>query len=177
MSFRKENNVEWEFFKYAFPCSQVLLQQGKITKEEYEDLKKKFLDCGAPEREILERVFSAAFVRIKKLASEQNKDYWDFEVINEYWENYHNKIIDEGEGIYGKAPESFKDLCKIHEAEVVERKGNMLIVRYSGDGSRDEDRSRDETERVIFDTLVKDAKVGDKVKIHYGYGVEMVGLE
>lgn len=159
-----ENNesVERYFFKYAFPCSQVLLQLKKISQEEYTDLRKKFLKKEFPSRETLERVFSAAFTRIKKLAEKMQKDYWNPAVIKEYWENYHNQIITEGDGMYGKAPESFKDLCRINIAKVIERKGNMLIVNI--DGNR----------RIVFDVLVPDISIGDKVKVHYGYAVEKI---
>jgi hypothetical protein len=124
-------NIEWAFFKYAFPCSQVLLQLGKISQEKYEYLRKMFNNREAPDRETLERVFSAAFVRIKRLAKKMNKDYWDADVIHEYWDGEgHNNEIHIGDGFYEKAPESFKDLCRINIAEVVERKGGMLRVRY-----------------------------------------------
>ncbi|MDP2926048.1 MAG: hypothetical protein Q8N99_06760 [Nanoarchaeota archaeon] len=154
---------ELYFFKYAFPCAFVILQRGNLSQEEYNNLNKKFLEGKSPSREILEKSFPVAFTRIKRLAEKMNKDMWDFEVIRRYWNKEHNRIINNGEGMYGKAPESFKDLCRINMAEVVERKGNMLIVGH------------DRKERIVFDVLVPDAKVGDKVKIHYAYAVEKVG--
>ena len=39
-----KEKIEWYFFKYAFPCSQVLLQLKKITQEEYAEFKKMFAD-------------------------------------------------------------------------------------------------------------------------------------
>lgn len=161
-----EESVEQYFFKYAFPCSQTLMELGRITKEEYEELKKMFLEGKVPDREVLERVFCVAFERISRLAIDMGKNKWDLDVNKEYWLKRHNEVIDNGEGMYGKAPESFKDLCRINIAEVVERKGDKLIVRYGSENSRES--------RVVFDTLIPEVRVGDRIKIHYGYGVEVV---
>jgi len=113
-------------------------------------------------KETLEKDFGAAFTRIKKLAETMNKDRWDFEVIKEYWERNHNDIIDKGDGMYGNSSEEFKDLCKIHEAEIIEKKGNSLIVKYG------------EKERIVSNFLVPDVRIGDKVRIHYGFAIEKI---
>jgi len=201
-----EKKPEEYFFKYAFPCSQVLLQQRRISQEKYKNLMDMYNKGQTPDREVLESVFQAAFTRIKKLAVEMQRNYWDLSVIKEYWEKYHNQIIKQGEGMYGKAPESFKDLCRIHVAEVVEVKGEMMRVKYDGGGEggdyggscgsdesggragdkdendKNEDHDKIErnrenekkNERIVSNILVPDVKVGDKVRIHYGYAIERV---
>lgn len=156
-------SVERYFFKYAFPCANVILERGNISQEEFDNLKRLFDDGEVPEREILEGVFSKAFERIDRVASRMGKVRWDLDVVKEYWKNEHNRLINNNEEDYEKAPESFKDLCRINIAEVVERKEDMLIVKY-GSGNV----------RVVFNSLVPSAKVGDRIKIHYGYGVEIV---
>jgi hypothetical protein len=154
--------AERYFFKYAFPCAQAKVQLGSLRKEEYEELKENFLEGGCPDKETLERYFQAAFRRIKKLADKLGKDIWDMDVLKEYWTKNHNEVIDEGEGMYGSASQSFKELCKIHEAEVIQKDKDNLIVAYDG------------KERVVSGFLVPDAKQGDKVRIHFAYAVEKV---
>ena len=150
------------FFRYAFPCSEVLLQLKRIDQEDYDSLEKMLLKGEVPSRSDLERIFPVAFERIKRLAGKMGRDYWDFDVISEYWLRDHNDVIDRGEGIYGVASESFKKLCRVNVADIVERKGDNLIVEYDGG------------KRVVSDVLVRDVNVGDKVRIHYGYAVEKV---
>jgi len=161
-----EESVEWYFFKYAFPCSQTLMQLGRISSEEYSGLKEGFEGREAPSQEILERVFSVAFERIDRLAVRMGLERWNFDVVKGYWGGEHNEVIARGEGMYGSAPESFKDLCRINIGEVVEVREGLLIVGYLNEG-------REET-RVVDGSLVNGVKVGDKIKIHYGYGVEKV---
>ena len=150
------------FFRYAFPCSQVLLQLKRISEEDYDFLEETFLVREVPPRSDLERIFPVAFERIKRLAEKMGKDYWDFDVISEYWLRDHNEVIARGEGVYATAPESFKRMRRINVASVVKRKGDNLIVEYEGG------------ERVVNDFLVPGVNVRDKVRIHYGYAVERV---
>jgi len=156
-----EDSEEY-FFKYAFPCAQVKVRFGSLSVEEYDELKDKFLGGECVNREVLERVFVPAFDRIKRLADRMGRDYWDLDVIKGYWERNHNEVIDDGEGMYGEASEDFKNLCKVHEGVVVEIREGKLVVEYGG-GRR----------RVVSDFLVPGVKVGERVRVHYWYGVEV----
>jgi hypothetical protein len=158
----KKESVESYFFKYAFPCAQVKLRLGSLRKEEHNQLKDLFLENKSPSKEELEKTFTAAFRRLKKLADGMGKEMWDFSVLKKYWEGNHNKVIDEGDGMYGIASESFKDLCKIHLAEIIEKKEDSLIVRYGN------------KERIVSGFLVPEVDVGDKVRIHFAYAVEKI---
>ena len=162
MKMTKKLTPEIYFFKYAFPCAYVILLKGELTQEEYKNLEKEFLNGSSPSKEILEKSFPNAFARIKRLAERMNKEMWDFEVIQEYWKKEHNRLINEGEGMYENAPESFKDLCRINNAEIIEIKVDKLVVKYN------------EKKRTVFNILVPDAKIGDRVKIHYAYAIEKV---
>src|SRR5689334_10394484 len=124
-------NAEKLFFLYAFPCSNVLVEMKAITQERFDSLKKDFEEGRVPSRPILEDSFKAAFRRIKVLAKEMNiSDYWDIKVMEEYWRNgNHNKNIDEGDGNYKNFPQIFCDFCKVHEAKVVGKAQNMLIIK------------------------------------------------
>ncbi|OGJ21355.1 hypothetical protein A3K73_01270 [Candidatus Pacearchaeota archaeon RBG_13_36_9] len=159
---REPEEVEEYFFKYAFPCAQVKVKLGSLRKEEYDRLKEIFLQNSCPDKETLEAIFQAAFRRLGKLAGEMKKDVWDSDVLKEYWEKNHNEVIDEGEGMYGSTSSGFKELCKIHEAEVVEKHKDAIVVRYCN------------KLRAVSNFLVPDADVGDKVRIHFAYAVEKV---
>lgn len=159
-----QETAEEIFFKYAFPCANVLVDMKAISQERYETLKKMFEEGSIPDKKVLEDTFKAAFRRLESLAREMRiKDYWDKRVIEEYWRNgNHNINIDSGEGNYSKFPEVFNDFCKVHIAEVVEIKPPMAIVKY---GSKN---------RPVFTTLVPNLRVGEKVRIHHAYAVEKV---
>lgn len=158
----QEESPERYFFKYAFPCAGAKVKLGSMRKEEYDKLKEIFLQNNNPDKQTLEKDFNAAFERIKKLAKKMNKEIWDYEVIKEYWKKEHNRIIDEGDGMYGTASETFKDFCKIHEAKIIEKKEDRLIVEYN------------KRRRMVSNFLVPEAKIGDIVTIHYGYAVEKI---
>jgi len=122
-------SAELVFLKYSFPCAQVLLDKGQISKEEYEKLKSAAISGSGVERETLERVFTAAIRRLKKVFG---KNYWTPESVREYFISHHNHFIDEGEGEYAKAPEYFKRMCKVHKAKVISRQGNAITVEFDG---------------------------------------------
>lgn len=162
MKKKNQNSIENHFFKYAFPCAQVKVKLGSLTPEEYEKLRIDFLQGDCPDKDSLEKLFPPAFRRIGKLAEKMGKEKWDEQVIKHYWKQNHNEVIDEGEGMYGIASESFKDLCKIHVAKVEEIEGNYLIVNYNG------------KKRVVSSYLVPDVKIKDKVTIHFAHAIEKV---
>ena len=159
---KEKQCVERYFFKYAFPCAQVKLKLGSLTKEKYDELERMFLENDFPEKEVLEKTFPPAFRRMGNLAGKMCGEMWDDEVVEEYWTKNHNEIIDEGDGMYGTATEEFRDLCKVHGAKIIEKDGEKLTVAYGG------------KKRVVSNFLVKDAVVGDTVRIHFAYAIEKV---
>jgi hypothetical protein len=152
------------FFKYAFPCAQIKTKLSSLSLEEYNKLKENFLENKCPNKKTLKKDFGAAFRRIKKLAEKMNKEMWDFEVIQEYWIKNHNEVIEQGDGMYGIASEKFKELCKIHEAEVIEINNQTHELRVSYNNKQ----------RIVSNFLVQDIKIGDKVRIHFAFAVEKV---
>jgi len=153
---------EQYFFRYAFPCAHIILQRGGLTQEEYDKLEQRFLNNNPPARQELERIFTNAFKFVDKLAKELNKSRWDEEIIYKYWKSYHNEVIDKSIGNFKTAPEAFKNLCKVHLAEVIDSKEQILIVRYEN------------KTRAIHNVFFPEIKFGDKVKVHYAYAVEKV---
>ena len=159
---KKKDGVERYFFKYAFPCAQVKLKLGSLTKEKYDELEGIFFERDAPDKEVLEKAFGAAFRRLNNLAEKMNLEMWDKEVLEKYWTENHNEIIDDGDGMYGIASEDFKDLCKVQVAEVIGKSETGLIVKYG------------EKERSVSNFLVKDVVIGDMVRIHFAFAIEIV---
>ena len=149
------------FLKYAFPCSFILLDRKEITKEELDKLEKAVVNDEVLDREYLEKIYFRAFQKIEKFANELKKDKWGLEVLKKYFIEEHNCIINEGKYAYAKAPESLKNLCKVHKAKVLEIKDEVLIVEYDGN-----------KKRPVMKLLVPGVVVNDIVTIHYGYAIE-----
>jgi len=152
--------VEEFFFRYAYPCSDTLFRMHKLSKEKKEILDKEFKANVVPTKLELEECFPEAFRRIKLIAKEMNKDYWDISVIKKYFREEHNKFIDSNDGMYKRASETIKNLCKVYEAEVIDVKDNVLVVKYN------------HKERSVLNKSISDIKKGDKVMIHFGFAVE-----
>lgn len=148
------------FLKYAFPCSFIIKQRNEINDSTYYMLEDAAINNKVLSRKLLEQIFFRAFERIEKIAKELNKDKWDPEVIKEYFINKHNSIIDEGMYSYAKAPESLKNLCKVHKAKVLKVQDDIAIVEYEN------------KTRPVHTVLTPNIKENDLVTIHYGYAVE-----
>jgi len=150
------------FLMYAYPCIRNLQHEHKLSKEDAKNLERILFENKAIKREYLESCFPSAFKRIKIVAEQMNRDYWDMDVLRKYWLEEHNRFIDAGDGDYARALASFKELCKVHKAEVIDKKDNILSVKYDG------------IIRKVFATLVPDVKKGDKVMIHLAFAIEKV---
>lgn len=152
--------VETYFLRYAFPCSHILcMVRGEVDDSEYALLKRASLDeTISIERDFLERVFFRAFERIDRIAQELGKDRWDKETIEEYFVVRHNDVVDKSD-----YPESFKNMCRVYEACVIEMHDNEAIVRYAHN-----------KRRKVFTDYIRDVAVGDVVRIHWQYAVEKV---
>ena len=145
--------------RYAFPCSHILLNIRKeISEEDYKKMEVAALEGIKLDRKFLERVFFRAFQRMQKIADELGKDKWDIDIIKEYFCKRHNAIVNSSDN-----PDSFKDMCKVHEGKVIEIADNFLIVKY-----------KNKKERKVKIDYVRGVKVGEKVRIHYNYAIEKV---
>lgn len=158
------NNMapEQYFLKYALPCSYVLVEQKRLSKEQQRNLENKLLNNESISREELEKSFPEAFRRINELALRSKKDPWSIEVIRKYWIEEHNKYIDKGEGMYSKFSNEFKEICKVHKAKVIEIKDNILTVSY------------DKKTRKVLSNLIPNVKLNKIVTIHQGYAIEIL---
>jgi len=154
--------AEEYFFRYAYPCSDMLVRLGKLDKERKIILDKEFKSNVIPTKLELEECFPEAFRRIKQIAREMRRDYWDILVIKKYFQEEHNKFIDANDGTYKRLPDTIKNLCKVYIAEVLDVKGNILLVKY------------DHKEKSVINKFIKNLKIGDKVTIHFGFAIEKV---
>ena len=160
---KEKISPERYFLLYAYPCSFVLVEQGRITEEKRKELEKKLLENKPLDRNELEHLFPAAFRRIKQLAEEMKKDTWNLGVIKDYFfGEKHNDFIDKGDGMYALVGQNFKDLCKVHKAKVIGRAGNVLTVKCGG------------MIKNVFATLVPNAKKGDMITTHLAFAVEKI---
>jgi len=148
---------EQYFLRYAFPCAHILLEQNKITKEQYIEMKKAFYENAIVPREKLENTFKAAFRRLKAI----KEDYWNVDALRHYFVSYHNKCIDENEGDYAKFSEEFKEDCKVKKYKILKKKGVIFIIDKNG------------TKTQVEGKMLPDAKEGEYIYVHLGVAVEI----
>lgn len=163
----EELSVEDYFLRYAFPCSFITLQRGRISQGEYEELERAAHGDGSVTREKLEKIFSPAIRRMKKLALEKGMRMWSMELLRAYYWKRHNEIIEAREESYAHAPEVLCELCRIVEGVVVGAPGvgdvdRAWVVKLSNGKTRP----------VM--SLCGLLKVGDRVMVHYGYACEKI---
>ena len=154
------------FFRYAYPCTSDLLALDMITQEKFKEITDLFKQGETPDRGFLEEAYPNAVKRIKRIAQELGKPYWTEEVIRHYFINHHNKVIDGGEGPYGKPyyTPKLKELCKVHIGQIKEKriKNGTTIYHVNYNNSQ----------TTIIGNLVPDADIGDKVSIHFRFAIE-----
>lgn len=159
---REYETAKKYFFKYAFPCAFLPFKRGEITEKGYDKLKRQFCEGESPSKKELEKTFPFAFKMIKRLAKRMKRNYWDIDVIKEYWVREHNRIIDAKESYFKSKSDRFRDLCRINKAGVISTRGNVLIVKYGN------------KKRKVYSTIVPYIKRGDIVTIHFSYAIEKV---
>ncbi len=156
-------SLEGYFLRYAFPCTYVIKQRGEVGQKTFDLLEQAALRNKPVKRELLEKTYKKAFERMKRVAASMKKrNFWSFEVVKEYFTRRHNKMIDDGDGSYAIAPKVFRELCKVHLAEIIDSKDGFFIVKY-GKGKT----------RVVASHYLPQANIGDKIMIHHGYAVEI----
>ena len=151
--------AEQLFLKYAFPCAQTLLDRHEISAGLYKLLKESAYTGTRVDRQTLEKSFKAAIGRMKAL---YGNEYWNVDNIRDYFINQHNRLIDAGDGEYAFAPEFFKRACKVYKAEVVSKEGHGLKVKIAG------------IQKTVLGFLTPEAKPGDRVTVHLGFGIEVL---
>ena len=158
--------IENFFLRYAYPCAFIIMQRGEITSEKLQKLEETAVYNKDISKTELEKVFHNAFHFIDQLAKLKGKERWDAEIIKEYFHSYHNKVIDNREGIYKNAPPILRELSKVYIADIIKKEKDAFLIEYNDNNKR--------KKRSVLNRFTPEAKVGDKVRIHYGYAVELV---
>jgi len=152
--------LEVYFLKYAFPCSFITLQRGRISQKEFDEMEKAALEDKVLERKYLEKIFTPAFRRMKKLAEKKGMKVWSKKLMREYYWKHHNEIIDKRQESYRYAPAVLRDLCRIVSGVVKGMKGKYFLVLL-------------ETGKIRpVMSLCGDLTTGERVMVHYGYACE-----
>ena len=152
--------LEVVFLKFAFPCAFIALQRGRITREQFNTLEDAAVNNKVLGRGDLEKYFSPAFRRMKRLAVKKSLKVWSRELMEEYYLTEHNRIIDEGVEDYGSAPPVLKELCKVISGGVTNVRGSTARVGLDNGKTR----------AVNLD-LVGPVGKGERIFVHYGYAV------
>jgi len=164
------------FFRFAFPCSEVLYTVGKIDKKTFSLLQDFAEKKQAPPRELLEQTFRSA---IRKIRERMNiEDIWNLDTIKKYFLKVHNEALDDCDidhltrdelNKHGLLEQILK-LCRIHEAAVIgiiskpSLPHKVLKVKFNS------------TERNIVNLYDLNVAEGDRVIVHYGIAVEKIKL-
>jgi len=81
------------FFRYAYPCVEDKMIQGKISETHYLRLKKYAETGERPPRALLKYCFPHAFGALRDHALNSfSESPWDFDVVADYWRHNHGKI-------------------------------------------------------------------------------------
>jgi len=134
------------FLKYAIPCASTLVIRGDVKQQKIDELKNWVTtETGEePTSEELHNIFKVASVLCTVTAQELGKDIIDSEVIHEYFLKKHDKIVEER---WLEKQDFDKEKCKIR------------IVTLDENSNYKKD-------------FCPDAKIGDKVVVHYDYIIE-----
>lgn len=141
------------FLKYAFPCARVLVDiRKKITEEEWLQMSEAVKKDTPLSREYLEKIFTKAIAGLKKI----NENYWNTEIIKEYFWNRHEEQISKD------LPPMIIRLCSVKKGKIIKQTGDVFKADLGNGDIRN------------VHALFSDAKAGDTVMVHYGYAVEKV---
>lgn len=151
------------FLKYAFPCAFVARQRHEITQEEHDALEKMAREEIPVDMKLISRVFHRAVERMHKNADEKNIPHWSEQSVRSYFVDNHNELIDTNQYMYGKAPLSLKELCKVQLGKILEKKNDEYALVQFENGKT----------RPIHLHLVPQAKINDRVYVHYSYACEL----
>ena len=152
-------SAEQVFLRYAFPCAQVLVDQEKITREEYEFLHSRVISNKPVRKARLEELFKAAVRRIQKVYGE---GYWNKDNIRNYFLIHHNAFIEQGEGDFEYVSETLRKLCRVRKGRIKAKDGHVITVDHDGE------------EKKVMGHLIPEARRGDLISTHLGFAVEVL---
>jgi hypothetical protein len=149
------------FLRFALHCAKGAIGE-RLSQAEYDALTITAVKDEEVDTKKLETFFPTAVERMETNYPDRN--IWAKEVILDYFCNsVHNRII---AGLI--APESKKEDCMVHIAQVINIEGDILHVTYQGSELLSE-QFRGERKTKVQNPYLPETKVGDRVLIHRGY--------
>ncbi len=157
------------FFKYTLPCllpgQPVRLTGGELMREVSESRIKGFIlqvsEGKVPDIDI-SKTFRTAYPLCEMIATTMGKSSIDAEVIREYFLLEHNAMIPariaEGEKFDSVA-------CKTYAGRILSINGNRAVL------------DTDAKKKDYDVSLLKDARVGDRVATHFDYVSDKISAE
>ena len=142
------------FLLYAFPCTDIRFNIGKITSEQKDELTRLVSEKIVPSRELLIACFPDAFHKIERFAKARDCDPWDHELVSFYWRYHH--VGDEN------TPVSHREVVNIIENP---RGGKQIIVAKEILGNKDLFAVNE------YDLLLEQ---GDHITVHAFFAVEKI---
>lgn len=148
--------------RFAFPCAEISVQLGHITRDEYDRIERALLAQEPLPRADIERFWPALFRRLKEVAAREGRDYWSIENIRRHYLVHHDAYIDAGDGLLGEMMACEKELCRARTGRVasIEDSGERVLVLE--DGTR------------ILGRYLPGAKKGDTVAYHRGFATDVL---
>ncbi|MBR9690723.1 HypC/HybG/HupF family hydrogenase formation chaperone [Candidatus Woesearchaeota archaeon] len=157
---KNENQSPEDYFlKYAMPCAFLVRELGEISDNELKEIETAAFEDKTVSKERLKKIFYRAFEKMEK----HSKD-WDVPTIKKYFHELHNIEIDNKEGYYASCDEMNRELSKVRVAEIIDKKDQTYVIVYQGEDG--------EKKRNVFTKLLPNAKIGDKVYIHFFFAIE-----
>lgn len=143
------------FLLYAFPCTSILLMQGRITKERIAYLEDILKNDKEIKKEYLASIFTTAYEQLKIINSSLP---FAIETVQEYFLRRHNSFVNTQETV----PENLKPFCRIQEArieEIIDKE--QTRVHYT------EVEIKQPQQRIVSRKFFPELNLGSKVRIHY----------
>lgn len=153
----KKISPEIYFLRYARPCADFLRQRDEINDEQLKLIDDMLYEIIPPQKNFIEQIFHRAIVPLKEMSS---NNYWNIDVLKEYFQKKHNELVDCGAEGFEHLMGFQKELCKVHEARIVKIMPDYYEVFYENKFDN------------VLKGFVKNANIDDIVFIHYKMVVE-----
>ncbi len=167
--------------RYAFPCAEISVTLGHLTREEYEALEAAVTVGESFPRPRLEAFFPALVRRLKEVAKKEKiPDYWSEDAVHAYFLRHHDAYIDVGDGMLGRMSPTEKELCRCKVGEVIEIKNStnsnsktpnatILTLKTTRNGK--------DSEELVLGTYLGEVEKGDIVVSHRKFATEQLSPE
>lgn len=152
--------------RFAFPCAEISVQLGHVTPDEYARIEEALLAQEPLPRSEIERFWPALFRRLKEVAAAEGLDYWSIENLRRHYLLYHDRYIDDGDGLLGEMMPCEKELCRARVGTVLDVLDNgVLLVEHGGERTR------------VLGRYLPGVRIGDTVAVHRRFATDRLDEE